>query len=57
MIASASAAKFANTVIKPKVRQMDDTMTMAPDVISGLFEQGVREFALAFTVSVLHCRC
>ncbi len=37
-----SAAKFAHSVIKPRVRQMDESMTMAPEVIKGLFENGVR---------------
>ena len=40
-----SAAKFANAVIKPRVRQMDESMTMAPEVIKGLFENGVRHNA------------
>lgn len=36
------AAKFAQTVIKPRVRQMDESMTLAPEVKQGLFENGVR---------------
>lgn len=38
---SFAAAKYAATVIKPKVRKMDDTMTMDPEIIKGLFDLGV----------------
>ncbi len=41
------AAKFANTVVKPRVRQMDESMTLAPEVKQGLFENGVRVAAHA----------
>lgn len=33
--------RFANDVVGPKVRDMDEKEMMAPDVIKGLFEQGV----------------
>jgi len=34
--------RFAQEVIQPKVREMDETETMDPDIIKGLFENGVR---------------
>lgn len=36
-----SVAKFAEQVIRPKVREMDREGKMAPEVIAGLFEQGL----------------
>ena len=37
-----AAQKFARGVVAPRCRAMDDAATMHPDVISGLFAQGVR---------------
>jgi short-chain 2-methylacyl-CoA dehydrogenase len=34
--------RFANDVVKPKVREMDENEMMDPSIIKGLFEQGVR---------------
>jgi len=34
--------RFANDVVSPKVREMDEKETMDPEIIKGLFEQGVR---------------
>lgn len=34
--------RFANDVVAPKVREMDENEMMDPAVIKGLFEQGVR---------------
>lgn len=34
--------RFANDVVAPKVREMDENEMMDPGVIKGLFEQGVR---------------
>lgn len=33
--------RFANEIIKPRVRQMDEDESMHPDVIKGLFDNGV----------------
>lgn len=33
--------RFANNVVKPKVREMDENEQMDPQIIKGLFEQGV----------------
>lgn len=33
---------FATTVVAPKVREMDENEMMDPEIIKGLFEQGVR---------------
>jgi short-chain 2-methylacyl-CoA dehydrogenase len=34
--------RFATDVVAPKVRDMDENEAMAPEIIKGLFEQGVR---------------
>jgi len=34
--------RFANDVVAPKVREMDENEMMDPEIIKGLFEQGVR---------------
>ena len=34
--------RFANDIVAPKVREMDENETMDPEIIKGLFEQGVR---------------
>ena len=34
--------RFAQEVVGPKVREMDENEMMDPSVIKGLFEQGVR---------------
>lgn len=36
-----TVARFAQEVIAPKVREMDEAEMMDPEVIKGLFEQGV----------------
>ena len=38
--------RFAQDVVAPKVREMDENEMMDPSVVKGLFEQGVRDFAL-----------
>lgn len=43
----ATVARFAREEIAPKVREMDDSMTMDSDVIQGLFDQGVRRGVVA----------
>ncbi len=43
--------RFAQDVVGPKVREMDENEMMDPSVIKGLFEQGVRNSRLPFTVS------
>jgi len=35
-----SVARFANETIKPRVRVMDETSTLEPEVLQGCFEQG-----------------
>lgn len=37
-----SVKRFATDVVGPKVREMDENEQMDPQVIKGLFEQGVR---------------
>jgi hypothetical protein len=34
--------RFAQDVVGPKVREMDENEAMDPAIIKGLFEQGVR---------------
>jgi alkylation response protein AidB-like acyl-CoA dehydrogenase len=34
--------RFANDVVAPKVREMDENEMMDPTIVKGLFEQGVR---------------
>lgn len=41
-MALGTVSKFANDVIKPRVREMDENEKMDPVIIKGLFEQGVR---------------
>jgi short/branched chain acyl-CoA dehydrogenase len=36
--------RFANDVVGPKVRQMDESEVMDPEVIQGLFDNGVNSF-------------
>ena len=36
--------RFAQDVVAPKVREMDENESMDPAIITGLFEQGVRTF-------------
>lgn len=38
--------RFANDVVAPKVREMDENEMMDPKIIKGLFEQGVRTIFL-----------
>lgn len=45
-------AKFAADVMLPKVKNMDETGDMDPEIVRGLFENGVRPFIyLSLTVS------
>lgn len=39
--------RFAQDVVEPKVREMDENEAMDPSIIKGLFDQGVRDFTLA----------
>jgi hypothetical protein len=34
--------RFATEVVEPKVREMDEKEMMDPEIIQGLYEQGVR---------------
>ena len=34
--------RFATDVVQPKVREMDEKEQMDPEIIKGLFDQGVR---------------
>lgn len=38
--------RFANEVVGPKVREMDEKESMDPEIIKGIFEQGVRRFVV-----------
>ena len=42
MLIAVAVRRFANDIVAPKVREMDENETMDPEVIKGLFEQGVR---------------
>jgi short-chain 2-methylacyl-CoA dehydrogenase len=37
-----TVARFATDVVGPKVRDMDEAEQMDPEILRGLFEQGVR---------------
>ena len=39
-----TVARFAQEIIAPKVREMDEAEMMDPEVIKGLFEQGVSAY-------------
>ena len=40
--------KFAEDVVAPKVREMDESEMMDKSIIKGLFEQGVRHSSLPY---------
>jgi hypothetical protein len=40
-------------VVAPKVREMDENETMDPEIIKGLFEQGVRLTSLSDIVCLI----
>jgi len=42
VLTSRAVKRFAQDVVGPKVREMDENEMMDPSVINGLFEQGVR---------------
>ena len=42
MLIVVAVRRFANDVVAPKVREMDENEMMDPEIIKGLFEQGVR---------------
>lgn len=46
MLIIVTVRRFANDVVAPKVREMDENEMMNPEVIKGLFEQGVRSIFL-----------
>ena len=48
-----SVRKFANEVVGPKVREMDENEMMDPAVIQGLFDQGVGCIHHVFDVVLL----
>ena len=41
-----SVSKFANDVIAPKVREMDENEQMDPQIVEQLFEQGLMAFEI-----------
>jgi len=41
MLIDVTVRRFANDVVAPKVREMDENEMMDPKIIKGLFEQGV----------------
>lgn len=47
-----AVASFANDVILPRVRAMDESGYMEPEVIKGLFDNGVRTKTLLFKVVI-----
>jgi hypothetical protein len=48
--------RFAQDVVGPKVREMDENEMMDPSVIMGLFEQGVRNSLPPFSLYLTHVR-
>ena len=42
MLILVAVRRFANDVVAPKVREMDENEMMDPAVTKGLFDQGVR---------------
>ena len=46
MLIIVAVRRFANDVVAPKVREMDENEMMDPEIIKGLFEQGVRPIFL-----------
>jgi hypothetical protein len=48
--------RFAQEVIRPKVREMDENEMMDPSVIKGLFEQGVRDTLPPVSLHLAHSR-
>lgn len=45
--------KFAEDVVEPKSREMDENEKMDPSIIKGLFDQGVSFPSLLFPLRVL----
>ena len=45
-----SVRRFATEVVGPKVREMDENEMMDPEVIKGLFEQGVSNLIYMYIV-------
>jgi len=39
--------KFAEEVVEPKSREMDENEKMDPSIIKGLFDQGVRPVSVS----------
>jgi short/branched chain acyl-CoA dehydrogenase len=48
--------RFAQHVVGPKVREMDENEMMDPSVMKGLFEQGVRSSLPPFSLYITHVR-
>jgi hypothetical protein len=48
--------RFAQEVVGPKVREMDENEMMDPSVIKGLFEQGVRSSLPPLSLYLAHVR-
>lgn len=48
--------RFANDVVAPKVREMDENEMMDPEIIKGLFEQGVRLIFSSDTVCLISAK-
>lgn len=46
MLIVVAVRRFASDVVAPKVREMDENEMMDPEIIKGLFEQGVRSILL-----------
>lgn len=42
-----TARKFSEDVVAPKVREMDESEKMDPEIIKGLFDNGVRSQSLS----------
>lgn len=53
MLTVVAVRRFANDVVAPKVREMDENEMMDPAIIEGLFEQGVRSISLTDPMSLI----
>jgi short/branched chain acyl-CoA dehydrogenase len=48
--------RFAQDVVGPKVREMDENEIVDPSVMKGFFEQGVRSSLPPFSLYITHVR-
>ena len=54
---SQPVVKFAEDVVAPKVREMDENEMMDPEVIQGLFDTGVRQSVRSHVQRIFNSFC